>query len=71
MDNQTAHAQILKLYELQADEAEDAYRWARKYQTPSTAAAKRKDWDKAREILFAVDTALAFYRERTEKESAK
>jgi len=67
MDNQTAHAQILKLYQIQADEAEDAYRWARKYQTPNSAATKRKEWDKALEILFAVDTALAFYRERTEK----
>lgn len=70
MDNQTAHAKILGLYQIQADEAEDAYRWARKYGTPNSAAMKRKDWDKAREILFAVDTALMSYREKTEKAEA-
>jgi hypothetical protein len=71
MDNQTTHREILKFYQEEENRAEAAYRFATNRHAVSIVSAKRKEWDKAREILFAVDAALMLYRERTEKEAAK
>jgi hypothetical protein len=70
MNNQTAHREILEFYQEEANRAEAAFVFSRGKHTPSTVLARRKEFDKAREILFAVDAALMLYREKTEKESA-
>lgn len=70
MDNQTAHRQILELYREQENIAEGAYRFAKGRHTASTVLQRKKHWENSRDILFAVDTALTLFRERTETESA-
>ncbi len=69
MDNQTAHRQILELYREEEKNAEARYRFA-KVHDRATALSRKEDWENARQILFAVDTALMLFRERTEKETA-
>ena len=69
MDNQTTHREILKYYQEEENRAEAAFRFARKHDT-AAASSRKREWDKAHEILFAVDAALMLYREKTEKENA-